>query len=192
MAASLSQSVDPPLVSPSPVGYHISNLLLFFSYVDLNDLQPISSHPIRQYWMTDEGRAEIGRTFPDTLAGVLNSAIRVWNSSHDTDRICPSCRRWYRVGEPEQYYESLDSFLKRNPLSFGTVSPGRAMYRDEQDRSGICSPACFDAMEEDVSEAAENYGKGLQRSGSWLLRRTTRREAEDGLKIMWERINAAG
>ncbi|KAG7007419.1 hypothetical protein G7Y79_00010g029200 [Physcia stellaris] len=176
----------PSYLSPSPVGFHITDLQAF---VRSSYLAPVSQDPDKADWATEATASQFSQTVPKSPAGDAALQLVIINKSRDTDRICPSCRRWYKFGEPERHYQSFSDFLKRN------ISNGPAMsaeQREEQDLSGICSQICMDALVEDPEETDKNHGMEIRRLGSWLQKRTTRaKEAQTGAKIVWERIIGA-
>jgi hypothetical protein len=49
--------------------------------------------------------------------GILGTNLFIYNKSRDTDRICPACFRWYRVGEGFKSYSNLDEFITRPTLA---------------------------------------------------------------------------
>ncbi|KAI4195630.1 MAG: hypothetical protein LQ350_007101 [Teloschistes chrysophthalmus] len=176
-----SGSDDPPYASASPVGYHITQLRPFLQSPHRVEA---STNPVRRQWATPEGANRLPVAFPPTPSAIESRNLMIYNKSRDTDRICPSCRRWYKVGESEQRYDSFAEFLHRKPPVTATMA---AEQKQEQDLSGICSQGCMDTMMDDPSEAAGNSGKELQRSGSWVKRRTTiAEEAAAGVTIMWK------
>ncbi len=178
-----SQPNNPSYVSQSSVGFHITDPQ---TWIRTSHLAPVSQDPDRRHWTTQEGADQITQMFPHTPAGIVSLNLFIYNKSRDTDRICPSCRRWYKVGESEHRYESFDEFLRRDYSSSPTINTER---REEQNLSGLCSQFCMDALVEDPDDAERNSGKELRRSGSWLMRRTTiAEEAEGGVKVKWERI----
>jgi len=180
-----SQPNNPPCVSPSAVGFHITDPQ---TWIQTSHLAPVSHDPDRRHWATQEGADQITQMFPHTLAGIVSLNLSIYNKSRDTDRICPSCRRWYKVGESEHRYESFEEFLRREYSSSPAID---SEQREEQSLSGICSQLCMDALVEDPEDAERNGGKELRRSDSWLMRRTTTaEEAKGGVKVEWERIGS--
>lgn len=95
----------------------------------------------------------------ETTSSLNSFRLMAYNNPRDTDRIYPSCRRWYKVGEPEHQFEYFNHFLQRDiPMSMS-----------------------MDAIVEDPDDAARNGGKKLRRSGAWVVRRRTlAEEAEEG------------
>lgn len=178
------QHETPAYMSPSPIGFHITNLGLF---LQCPNLALVSSDPDRAAWSTRTG--ELTRMFPQTSAGQMSARLMVYNKSRDTDRICPACRRWYYVGEPEWEYKSLDDFAKRNRTETDAVGDEQ---KEEQDLSGICSSVCFEALTEYPEEAARKSGRVVRKEGEWVLRRTTPgQEEREGLKMVWMRENGS-
>ncbi|KAI4101140.1 MAG: hypothetical protein L6R37_005108 [Teloschistes peruensis] len=155
-----SGSNDPPYASASPVGYHITQLR---PSLQSPHRVEASINPVKRQWATPEGANRLPVAFPPTPSGIQSCSLMILNKSRDTVRICPNYRRWYKVGESEQRYNSFEDFLHRKPPLTATVA---AEQKQEQDLSGICSQGCTDAMMDDPSEAAGNSGKELQRSGS--------------------------
>ena len=181
-----SNSTNPPYISPSPVGFHITKLETFFQSPHL---APVSESPERRHWATKESANQLQQAFPDTPAAMESLTLMIYNKSRDTDRVCPSCRRWYKYGESEHHYASFEDFLRREPpISSTTMSYAQ---RTEQDLSGICCQTCGDAMVEGPVEADRTSGMELGRSGAWRMRRTTiAEEAEAGVKIVWELVDS--
>ena len=181
-----SDSASPSYASPSPVGFHITSLVPF---LESPHIASISESSERQHWGTETGMSQIEQFFPDTPAGINSLNLLLYNKTRDTDRICPSCRRWYKFGESEQHYTSFDEFVRREPPISTAMS---AEQKEEQDLSGICSQACMNAMMEGPVEAERTSGKELKRSGPWRMRRTTlAEEVENGVKIVWELVEGS-
>ena len=179
-----SNPANPPYASPSPVGFHITKLQPFLQSPHRVSK---SESPDRRHWATETGASQLGQAFTDTPTGIASLTLLLYNKSRDTDRICPSCRRWYKFGESEHHYASFDEFVGREPPISTAMS---AEQREEQDLSGICSQACMDAMVEGPEEAERTSGKELSRDGRWRMRRTTvAEEAEAGVKIVWELVD---
>ena len=80
---------------------------------------------------------------------MVSSNLMLYNKSRDTDRICPSCRRWYQVGEAERSCKSFGEFLQRDPAS--TTEIGNEQ-RDEQNQV------------DEFERPNETLGEFLQRS----------------------------
>jgi len=51
-----------------------------------------------------------------TPLAVLGANLLIYNKSRDTDRVCPACMRWYRVGEGLRCYSGLEEFIARPVL----------------------------------------------------------------------------
>jgi len=180
-----SKPNNPPYIYPSPVGFHVTDPQI---WIQTSHLAPVSHDPDRRHWATQEGADQVTQMFPHTPAGIVSLNLLIYNKSRDTDRICPSCRRWYKVGESEHRYESFDEFLHRDYSSLPAIGTEQ---REEQSLSGICSQACMDALVEDPEDAERNSGKELRRSGSRVMTRTTvAEEAKGGVKVKWERIGS--
>ena len=157
--------------------------------IQTTHIAPVSSIPSRRHRPSQDGAGQTRQMFPQTPAGIISLNPMIYDRSRETDRVCPSCHRWYKFGEPERHWASFDEFLQRGPSSSTAMDTGQ---RQEQDLVGICSPSCLNAMVEDLDGEAGRSGKELRRSDRWLMRRTTMPEgAEAGLKIVWERINGA-
>ena len=52
-----------------------------------------------------------------TPLAILGANLLIYNKSRDTDRVCPACLRWYRVGEGFKSYSSLEEFTARPILA---------------------------------------------------------------------------
>jgi hypothetical protein len=52
-----------------------------------------------------------------TPLAILGANLLIYNKSRDTDRVCPACLRWYRVGEAFKSYSGLDEFTARPVLA---------------------------------------------------------------------------
>ena len=179
-----SDSADPPYVSVSPVGFHITALL---SFMQSPNRVSVSETQERRDWATASTVNRLQRAFPRTPAATNSFNLLVYNKSRDSDRICPGCRRWYKFGESEHHYASFNDFIRRDPPIWEVMPPGQL---EEQELSGICSQHCMNALTEDAEDAERTSGKELLRSGQWVMRRTTTaEEAEAGVKIVWERID---
>ncbi|KAH7921140.1 hypothetical protein BV22DRAFT_1132543 [Leucogyrophana mollusca] len=64
------------------------------------------------------------------------TAIILWyNKSRSTARICPSCRRLYRLGD------NLPNLIEDEQCSKEVARPPQLLR--EQEISGLCSPVCF-------------------------------------------------
>lgn len=50
-------------------------------------------------------------------SAILGANLLVYNKSRDTDRVCPGCLRWYRVGEGLKSYSGLEEFTARPVLA---------------------------------------------------------------------------
>ena len=185
----------PSYVSASPVGFHVNDLR------DFLDVHPthISSDPERRTWATEEACLELSNMFPDDTAGEVLCNLFLYNKTRDVDRICPSCRRVYRVGEAPQAYESFEAFLARDDDRVPKVN---SATREEQDLSGICSGLCFEALidgfeylsAEEINDWAHcnaPYLAGIQeaaRQSGFVMRNATADEwASSGIKLIWEK-----
>jgi hypothetical protein len=52
-----------------------------------------------------------------TPLATLGANLLIYNKSRDTDRVCPACLRWYRVGEAFKFYSGLEEFTARPVLA---------------------------------------------------------------------------
>jgi hypothetical protein len=52
-----------------------------------------------------------------TPLAILGANLLIYNKSRDTDRVCPACLRWYRVGEAFKSYSTLEEFTARPVLA---------------------------------------------------------------------------
>ena len=56
--------------------------------------------------------------------------LLIYNKSRDTDRVCPACLRWYRVGEGFKSYSSLEEFTARPALAHPEVEQEVAVEQE--------------------------------------------------------------
>ncbi|KAJ8590657.1 hypothetical protein M405DRAFT_766044 [Rhizopogon salebrosus TDB-379] len=91
---------------------------------------PSLDDPLCAEFSQEEVHQMLCTTLPDETATIL-----WYNKSRATSRICPSCRRLYRLGDilPDL---TQDSGQQTNE----TRSP---LLAREQEISGLCSPVCF-------------------------------------------------
>ncbi|KAL8833257.1 MAG: hypothetical protein Q9170_004389 [Blastenia crenularia] len=188
----MSSNVSKPAyVVVSPIGFHATDVLQYLSHHPT----PVSSDPDRLEWATEESQMRISHMFlgiKDTPGGVVLANLFIYNKTRDADRICPSCRRIYRVGEGPMAYQSFEQFLDRPKGKMGVGSG----TMEEQDLSGACCGVCFNALSETSlsdNDRGEELAKmqRLAKDGGYRLRKSTpEEENESGIKIVWEKLDA--
>ena len=184
----------PPYVSKSPVGFHVTDLQTFLQAHPT----PTSKDPERHGFLGAE--PQLRQMFPQDAAGRAACTLMIHNKTRDTERICPSCRRIYRVGEGPKEWDSFEAFMSRvNDTSSGVDSK----IKEEQDLSGICNTLCFNILT--VAEAegwsveqADAWVKANMKEmvpiedpdilEKWMIRKTTAaEESASGIKLVWEK-----
>jgi len=103
----------------------------------------VSSNPECRSWTSEESQMQVSQLFSHDAAGIVLCKISISNNTRDFDRICPGCRRIYRVGERPQAHETFEAFLNRDNAAISTVG---ITTTKEQLISGTCSTLCFEAM----------------------------------------------
>ena len=183
----MDDSAVPSYLTVSPIGYHVVDILPFFRSAYK---APVSEDPKKRGWASADAARHLDGMFPHTAAGIAEANILVYNKSRDTDRICPSCRRWYHVGEKVGPRLPFNEFLVRQD----TLQVDEDC-KLEQNLSGICSRECMRSMThgndtvfgkgiEDIS--AEDFSALDPRPSGWTLRKATPQEEEaTGIKIFW-------
>ena len=79
--------------------------------------------------------------------------LMIYNKVHAHDRICPSCRRCYRVAEPPRPWEgTFEAWLARPYERSRSGGEGGRGDVEEQELSGICSRLCFELLTEVEAE----------------------------------------
>ncbi|KAF7791570.1 hypothetical protein EIP86_002586 [Pleurotus ostreatoroseus] len=82
---------------------------------------------------------------PEECATVLTFAWQImwYNKTRTASRICPVCKRLYRVGDVLDPSPSRSPPRSRSPSPHNNTSPAKDKRRKEQEISGICSGLCF-------------------------------------------------
>ncbi|KAL8761252.1 MAG: hypothetical protein Q9184_002613 [Pyrenodesmia sp. 2 TL-2023] len=178
----------PDYVFASPLGFHAKNVGEFFSQYPT----PMSSDPDRRQWATQDSHQSISNMFlsaGNTPGAVVMTNLFIINKSRDVDRICPSCRRIYRVGEGPRAYASFEEFMNR-PRGGSEVGE---KTKEEQDLSGACCGPCFNTLSEldwDENECGGELATFLDlaaKNGFVFRRSRPEEEYETGVKIIWEK-----
>ena len=179
------QSIMCAYLYHSPVGIHIRDHTTSFP----SDCPaPISTDPEKASWASPGQPHPLRQMLAHTPSGAESFNLLIYNKTRDTDRICPSCRRWYYVGEPKHFYGLYDDFLARGFPSGHDILSGQ---REEQDLSGICSRTCQEAMVQDDNEIAASAGRIQPETAGYVLRRTTVQEqAVSDIQFVWEKRTA--
>ena len=180
-------SAVPSYLSASPVGYHVMDILPFFRSPYK---APVSEDPEKRMWASLGAGQQLASMFPHNAAGIAEANLLVYNKSRDTDRICPSCRRWYRVGEKVGTRLPFKEFLVRQD-----VPQAEKEARVEQDLSGICSRECMrlmthgdvDVFGKTIRDISEDDFSALNPGTSgWTMRKATPEEKEaTGIEMFW-------
>ena len=182
---SVAQMAVPAYLYHSPVGFHVRDVSTFLSS---SSPAPVSKHPDRAEWASQplsSNLQQLRQHLTQVPSGVDTFNLLAYNKSRDTDRVCPSCRRWYSVTEPECKYASYDEFTSRGHGDNGEVSREQS---EEQDLSGICCKACMDIMVEDQGERRQKAGKVEREVEGWILRRATVEEqGRSDVQLVWEK-----
>jgi hypothetical protein len=95
-----------------------------FSFISLymSLLPKQCSYILREKWAlidsVEEGTSKYPTNYPwrkhPNHHASHETDVIVYNKSRDNDRICPACRRWYRVGEKGfKEYNNFQDFLNR-------------------------------------------------------------------------------
>ncbi|TFK54015.1 hypothetical protein OE88DRAFT_1732743 [Heliocybe sulcata] len=140
-------TTTPSFLRRSGAGLHVTNVSQFLasSYAD-----PVGPSEEHRGWVL--GQDDVKRMFggaPDL------GAIFLFNKQRETQRVCPACRRVYRVGEGVA----------------GTHLQTSSSERQEQELSGICSYPCAvvmgaaDVMGKSADELhQQDYDRIMERS----------------------------
>jgi hypothetical protein len=185
--AAMDDMAVPSYLTVSPVGYHVVDILSFFRSTHK---ATISQDPQKRRWASADVAQQLDIVFPHTATGIAEANLLVYNKSRDTDRICPSCRRWYRVGEKVGPRLPFPEFLVRHDMP-----QVEEEARVEQDLSGICSRECMRIMTDGNDTV---FGKGIAdisekdfsdldpRPSGWTMRKATPQEKEaTGIEMFW-------
>lgn len=201
----------PSYISMSPVGFHATDILAYLE----NHPTYVSPDPNKTSWATEEAAQKLSMVFRQTPGDVAVCNLLIYNKTRDIERICPSCRRIYRVGEGPTQWPSFEEFLARDDVPHLRFS---ISYRyddldeetsideatmEEQMVSGLCSSVCYnmftsgfkDMPEDEIQAWVNAYARDLiplQQSaslGGWVMRKTTNEEEiATGMKIIWDDI----
>ena len=186
---SVAQMAAPAYLYHSPVGFHVRHVSTFLSS---NSPAPISRDPEKAGWASQplpSNLQQLRQHLTQVPSGFDTFSLLVYNKSRDMDRVCPSCRRWYSVSEPECNYGSYEEFTSRSYGDNGVVSKAQ---REERDLSGICCKACMDIMVEDQEQRIRKAGNVEREVEGWVMRRATVEEQEQsGVQFVWEKRTTA-
>jgi len=151
----MADATLPTFLWSSPAGLHIR---FFEHWVQSGLTAPISTVKEKSHWASESNALCISRMFciegPDPWA-ILGAKIFIYNKSRDIDRVCPSCFRWYRVGEIPKSYSSFEEFKARPVLAQPEAEPEVAA---EQELSGICTRDC---LKNRIREVMRCWGRTL-------------------------------
>ncbi|TFK95717.1 hypothetical protein BDV98DRAFT_517099 [Pterulicium gracile] len=130
--------LEEPYIYDPGSGPRVRNARVFLdSYFAL----PVSSDDaLCEEFGKDEVRDMLLSVLPEELA------LTLWyNKSRLTGRVCPTCRRLYRVGDAlHDLTLGPQDKSDQPPLSKNNSPPAVLdQLRNEQDLSGLCSPICF-------------------------------------------------
>lgn len=197
----------PSYISMSPVGFHAIDLLAYLK----NHPTYVSPQPNKMSWATEEAAQKLSMLFRQTPGDIALCNIFIYNKTRHMERICPSCRRIYRVGEGPTQWFSFDDFLAREylpylrfPYTFEDLDEETSTdvaTTEEQMVSGLCSSVCYkmftsefqDMLGDEIAAWVNAYARDLiplqqlASLGGWVMRKATaEEEMATGMKIIWD------
>ncbi|KAF8580571.1 hypothetical protein K439DRAFT_1636904 [Ramaria rubella] len=196
----------PSYATVSPVGVHILDIP---SFLHSSHKAPLSTDPGRRGWASEESMSSLSQIFLALPLGQTTFELFIYNKTRDIDRICPSCRRWYRVGETLAFdpdgtipaYRSFEEFIRR-PICAIPPSEENNKVTVEQELSGICSSVCMGVMnngdesmlgldyDELTPEQLSRCSASVERDTGWRIRKTTAEEevSMGGVKVVYYKV----
>ncbi|PCH43006.1 hypothetical protein WOLCODRAFT_47734, partial [Wolfiporia cocos MD-104 SS10] len=124
-----------PFIYDSGTGPRVVDIIAFLA--SSFAAPPSLAQPLCAAFAQQEMREILSTVLPEETALIL-----WYNKSREYARVCPACRRIYRLGDvlPEHRFGRDMQDERLQPTADMCKSP---LLRREQELSGLCSPLCF-------------------------------------------------